>query len=86
MCIHSTFFEHCKKIHLQLLLLISWIMSDASMYFWCFIRYVAITAEEMKNILTAINKQPPVLSGLDLLKEVNMYLRVIFSDYLSIMF
>ncbi|CAB3981878.1 fibrillin-2-like isoform X46 [Paramuricea clavata] len=32
-------------------------------------RYVAITAEEMKNILSSVNKQPPVLSGIDLLKE-----------------
>ncbi|XP_028406807.1 uncharacterized protein LOC114529246 [Dendronephthya gigantea] len=31
--------------------------------------YVAITAEEMKNILSSVNKQPPTLSGIDLLKE-----------------
>jgi hypothetical protein len=36
-------------------------------------RYVAITAEEMKNILSSVNKQPPVLSGIDLLKEVCRY-------------
>jgi hypothetical protein len=38
-----------------------------------FVRYVAITAEEMKNILSSVNKQPPVLSGIDLLKEVCRY-------------
>lgn len=32
-------------------------------------KYVAITADEMKNILSSVNKQPPILSGLDLLKE-----------------
>lgn len=33
-------------------------------------RYVAITPEEMRNILSSVNKLPPVLSGIDLLKEV----------------